>query len=162
MVGMKKLAPYRDDGGMTRPNFAKLQELKKQRHVPKAARQRTKTDRGIQPVRESGRATMAGADRSLHASAQMPGAAIVEPAADGLEDDEQLRQRRLDTYAPLTLRRAEAGQAQASRTKHRKTASPTDVAGVQSSAGDTNHMTRAQKKNLRRTEKRRMRRSTSE
>ena len=27
VVGMKRLAPYRDDGGVTRPNYGKLREL---------------------------------------------------------------------------------------------------------------------------------------
>jgi protein KRI1 len=27
VVGMKRLAPYREDGGLTRPNYGKLREL---------------------------------------------------------------------------------------------------------------------------------------
>ena len=157
VVGMKKLAPYREDGGMARPNYAKLRELKQQHRVQTAVRQGRAKRRELAAY--AGPTVLAAADGTSHKSAQASAAAASKHIAD---DDEELRQRRLESYAPLTLRRADQGQAQGMyRTKHRTAAGAGGVPGVETSAAAIK-VTRAQKKNMRRSEKRRMQRSASD
>ena len=162
VVGMKKLAPYREDGGMARPNFGKLRELKKQQPGQQTARLLASGSKRRKPNVQPRRAAGADADQMLHVDAQTSTAADPEQDVDNVDHDEQLSQKRLESYAPLTLRRPGNGQAQSmSRTKTRKPSSSRDESGVGSSASASTNMTRAQKKNQRRAEKRKLRSSAS-
>jgi len=154
VVGMKKLAPYREDGGVARPNFGKLRELKKQQPVQKAARPPANGPKRRKPTEQSNRTVEADADM------QPSTAAPSEQEVDDVDHDEQLRQKRLESYAPLTLRRPAVGQSRSmSRTKPRRPSLSGDGSGGGSSASPATNITRAKRKNLRRTEKRRLRRS---
>ncbi len=156
VVGMKKLAPYREDGGVARPNFGKLRELKMQQPLQKAARTRANGPKRSKQNQQSNRTVEADAD------AQPSTAGPSKQEVDDVDHDEQLRQKRLESYAPLTLRKPAVGQSQSmSRTKARRPSLSGDELGGGSSASPGTNITRAKRKNLRRTEKRRLRRSAS-
>ena len=160
VVGMKKLAPYREDGGLSRPNFGKLRELKQQQPVQKATRHSANDPKRRKANDRPRRVAGADADRMMRVHVQLSTAAPSEKEVDDVDHDEQLRQKRLESYAPLTLRRPTVGQSQSlSHTKPRKLSMSRDGSGVAISASTVTNTTRAQKKNLRRAEKRRLRRS---
>ncbi|CAL8460534.1 g63 [Coccomyxa elongata] len=48
VVGMKKLAPYREDGGLVRPNYAKLRQMQEEAETA-AQRKKQRGDKGQRP-----------------------------------------------------------------------------------------------------------------
>ena len=155
VVGMKKLAPYREDGGISRPNYAKLREIKQ--HGQAATWHERKGSKRRTAAEQAGPEPAGVEDRSKHSeSRKLPTSVPAGGKASDANDDHHLRQRRLESYAPLTLRKTDAGSG---RGTLQARGSQSVVSGGASNAQAAVTLTRAQKKNLRRSEKRRLRSS---
>lgn len=189
VVSMKKLAPYREDAGLARPNYAKVRELKNKLHEEQAAQRRPKAGAkaGAKRKHASEAAVPAGKDdpasvpakrekkqrkavrgaadgavksSTMPAAQQVPAAsAEVLPgppsagiqASDSQKDQAWQREKRLETFAPLTLRKSSISAVKRSKQKKEESEKAarqavSEIAGVQ--------LTKAQKKNLKRSLKR--------
>ena len=155
VIGMRKLAPYRDDGGLARPNYGKLREVKQQAEA--ATRQRRIGFKRRKPTEEAGPPPTDVKDSSTQSDHESLRVAVAAEKASGASERQQLRQRRLDTYAPLTLRKTDAGSSRGALRARGSQASDTSGMPQAPSSQAATTLTRAQRKNMRRSEKRRLR-----
>lgn len=185
MVSMKKLAPYREDGGLARPNYAKVRELKNKMQEEQAAALRPKAGGKRKQTSDATPSVVAGVDEvaalparvkkekkqrtSVPAPAKeqlksptlppppaLPDAASIAAAAARSERNKAWqKEKRLETFAPLTLRRAdkELSLGAEKRLKN-KNAEIEKAASKAAGAADGVQLTKAQKKNLKRGIKR--------
>lgn len=194
VVSMKKLAPYREDGGLARPNYAKVRELKNKLHEEQAAQRKPKREAGVKRKHMSEAAAPAGKDDpvpvpakrkekqqrrekqqrkavgeaaeedvkpstipAVHqdpaASAEvLPGPPSTGTQSAGSERKQAWqREKRLETFAPLTLRKSSISAVKRSKQK-KEESEKAAMQAVSETAGL--QLTKAQKKNLKRSLKR--------
>ena len=141
LVGLKRMAPYRDDRGKFRPNYGMMKELQIGQQQKQAQWQQRQQERQTRKIQAKHKVKQQGATAS--------GAANV-PATNGAGLD--AKAQRMKSFQPLSMNKSKHNMSQQTsiqKTKKKQKAAP-------STASDNAHagLSKAARKNMKRSAKR--------
>ncbi|DBA96751.1 TPA: hypothetical protein ACH3X1_015590 [Trebouxia sp. C0004] len=147
LVGLKQMAPYREERGKFRPNYGKMKELQIGQEQKQAKWQQRQQQRQEQKARSKQKSRSAPAADAL-VTAQAP-------AADGLPAEKapaDAKAQRMKSFQKLTLKRSKpSGSSHGLTGVTKKKAAPALVSQPESAAAG---LSKAARKNMKRAAKR--------
>ena len=154
LVGLKQMAPYREERGKFRPNYGKMKELQIGQEQKQAKWQQRQRQRQEQKARSKQKPRSAPAADAI----VVPQA----PAADGLparKAPADAKAQRMKSFQKLTLKRSKPSGSNHGLTGITKKAAPTPVSQSDSAAAG---LSKAARKNMKRAAKRASKRAQND